>query len=83
MGGIEHLELGICDRKAGDVKVLNYFRCQVGEGIEKPQEEDYAEEIGKMTGLSAETPEVPETKDAPLFQIANGLLNADQLKESN
>jgi elongation factor Ts len=39
---------------AGSVQILNFVRMVVGEGIEKPQEEDYAQEIGKMTGLSSE-----------------------------
>ena len=40
--------------KVDGVKILNFIRCQVGEGIEKVQE-DYAAEISKMTGVDTET----------------------------
>lgn len=33
----------------GNVKVLNFVRCQVGEGVEKPVE-DFASEVAKLTG---------------------------------
>lgn len=38
---------------AGSIKVLSFIRAEVGEGIEKEKQADYAEEIGKMTGLSS------------------------------
>lgn len=34
---------------AGKVKVLNFVRCQVGEGVDK-KEEDFASEVAKLTG---------------------------------
>jgi elongation factor Ts len=39
---------------AGSIKVLSFIRAEVGEGIEKEKQADYAEEIGKMTGLKSE-----------------------------
>ena len=39
----------------GEVKVVNFFRCQVGEGIEKKQD-DLAAEVSKMTGVPLEGP---------------------------
>jgi elongation factor Ts len=41
--------------ETGKVKVLNFLRCQVGEGIEKAPQEDYGAEISKMTGVVLET----------------------------
>jgi hypothetical protein len=38
----------------GEVSVVNFIRCQVGEGIET-QKENYADEIGKLTGIVTET----------------------------
>lgn len=37
----------------GEVKVVNFVRCQVGEGVEVAQE-NYADEISKLTGLTQE-----------------------------
>lgn len=39
----------------GKVKCLSFQRIEVGAGIEKPAEEDYASEIAKMTGVKVET----------------------------
>jgi translation elongation factor EF-Ts len=36
----------------GEVKVVNFVRCQVGEGVEVVQE-NYAEEISKLSGVSS------------------------------
>jgi len=35
----------------GEITVVNFIRCQVGEGIEEEQT-DYLAEVGKLTGLS-------------------------------
>jgi elongation factor Ts len=40
----------------GDIEVINFVRCQVGEGIAN-KKDDLAEEVAKMTGITrAETP---------------------------
>jgi elongation factor Ts len=50
----EELSKKLCG-ETGKVKVLNFLRCQVGEGIEKAPQEDYGAEISKMTGVELET----------------------------
>lgn len=39
----------------GEIQVVNFVRCQVGEGIEKKQD-DLAVEVAKMTGVPLEGP---------------------------
>ena len=35
------------DKLGGEIKIVNFVRCQVGEGVEKKQE-DLASEVAKM-----------------------------------
>lgn len=76
--------------EAGKVKILNFLRLQVGEGIEKVQE-DYSAEISKMTGVevtmqsetneaSAEAPVVEEVQvEAPLVETTETNKGAEVL----
>lgn len=50
---LDQLSVKLCG-EAGKVKVLNFQRIVVGEGIEKEKEEDYAAEISLMTGVISE-----------------------------
>ena len=45
-------------RLGGEIQVVNFVRCQVGEGIEKKQD-DLAAEVAKMTGIEAEQRVLP------------------------
>jgi elongation factor Ts len=64
--------------EAGSVKILSFNRCQVGEGIEKPKEEDYAQEIGKMAGLAEEVVQDNGVATTIHTAITNGM---DVVKE--
>lgn len=37
----------------GEITVVNFIRCQVGEGIDKPQE-DFADEVNKVCGVNVQ-----------------------------
>lgn len=37
----------------GEIAVVNFIRCQVGEGIDKPQE-DFADEVNKVCGVNVQ-----------------------------
>lgn len=45
-------------RLGGEIQVVNFVRCQVGEGIEKKQD-NLAEEVAKMTGIEVEQKVMP------------------------
>lgn len=55
----DQLSTKLCN-EAGKVKILNFTRCQVGEGVEKVQE-DYSAEISKLSGVKTEVVEIKES----------------------
>lgn len=43
-------------RLGGEIQVINFVRCEVGEGIEK-KTDDLASEVAKLTGIQTEEPQ--------------------------
>lgn len=52
------------NKLGGEIQVVNFVRCQVGEGIEKKQD-NLAEEVAKLSG-------VDQTKHPSLMELATG-----------
>lgn len=65
--------------EAGKVKVISFLRCQVGEGIEKVQE-DYSAEISKLTGIKAE--EAAETVQAAAVTAITNDIDKEAISEA-
>ncbi|HEV8549512.1 MAG TPA: translation elongation factor Ts, partial [Polyangiaceae bacterium] len=47
---VEQLRAALSKDLGGDVTLARFVRYQLGEGIEKPQGPDFAEEVAKMAG---------------------------------
>ena len=52
---INQLLKNLSTKLGGTVSVVNFIRCQVGEGVEV-QKENYTDEISRLTGVASEKP---------------------------
>lgn len=54
---IKTITCDLSKKLGGEVSIISFSRCVLGEGIEKPVEKDYATEIAELTGVKLETAE--------------------------